>query len=96
MKKNLDIRWKFERYKLFRSSVKDEGKGLFVLEHGLVLSVRYADRLYVLKKGRVVTSGTASDMPEPPLPYRIYGIEAEISAYGCGLRIKGLDRAGIR
>ena len=96
MKKNLDIRWKFERHKLFRSLVKDEGKPLLVLEHDLVLSARYADSLYVLKMGRFVTPGTDSDMPELPLLCKVYGIEAENSADGCGLRIKDLDRAGIR
>ena len=92
----LDIRWQFELYELFRSLVKDEGKRLLVVEHDLDLAARYADSLYVLKKGRVVTSGPASDILEPALLREVYGIEAEASADGCGLRIKGLAGADTR
>ena len=96
MKNSLDIRWKFELYKLFHSLVKDEGKRLLVLEHNLILAAHYAGSLYVLKKSRVVTSGTASDMLEPSLLRKVYGIEAETSSGRCGLRFKSLARVDVR
>ncbi len=80
---------------LFRALVREEGKSLLVVEHDLNLAARYADSLYVLKKGRMVASGPAAEILEPGLLREVYGIEAAPSAEG-GLHIRGIAGAGGR
>lgn len=91
----LDIRWQLELYELFRTLVREEGKSLLVVEHDLNLAARYADSLYVLKKGRMVASGPAAEILEPDLLREVYGIEAAPAAEG-GLHIRGIAGAGGR
>lgn len=46
--------------------------------HDLNIAALYCDRIYVLKNGRVFTSGTPEEVLTPEIISEVYGIEADV------------------
>ena len=49
--------------------------------HDLNLAAYYCDRLYVLKQGRIVESGTPEQVLRPDLIHAVYGVWSEIQVH---------------
>ena len=46
--------------------------------HDLNIAAMYCDRLYVLKKGKIVAQGTPKEILTPNLIHEIYEVDAEL------------------
>ncbi len=73
----LDVSWQHEMLELMRRLAR-AGFGVLAVLHDLNLSAHYADRLMILKDGRVAADGTASEVLTPELIESVYGIRATV------------------
>lgn len=71
---HLDIHYQLSILEL----VRQVGVTTIAALHDLNLAAYYCDRLYVLKQGQVVESGTPEQVLRPDLIREVYGVEAEI------------------
>lgn len=62
----LDIRHEMEHFELIRGLVTG-GLGALVITHHLNIAARFADRMMVLREGRVVAAGAPGDVMRPDL-----------------------------
>ena len=60
--------------------------GALVVLHDLNLAARYADRLVVMARGRVVVSGAPQDVLSPRLLREVFGLHAQVLPRGAGDR----------
>lgn len=74
---HLDIRYQLEVLTLIR----ELGATKLLALHDLNLAAYYCDRLYVLKAGTVVTSGTPAEVLTPELLAAVYEVEAEVRCH---------------
>ncbi|HHT62539.1 MAG: ABC transporter ATP-binding protein [Bacillota bacterium] len=49
--------------------------------HDLNIAAMYCDRLYVLKEGRIYTTGTPEEVLTPEIIFEVYGIKADVSIH---------------
>ena len=54
------------------------GCGILMVTHDLDLALRYADRVLLLRAGKVVASGSAAEVMTPENLERAYGCRAEL------------------
>ena len=71
---HLDIKYQLQ----LLSIVKSLGIGVLAALHDLSLAAMYCNKLYVLKDGKVVTSGAPNDILTPELIRDVYEIECDI------------------
>ena len=74
---HLDIHYQLEILEL----VKNLGVTTVAALHELNLAAFYCDRLYVLKAGRMVASGTPEAVLRPDLIRDVYGVWSEVSTH---------------
>ncbi len=75
----LDLKHQLSVYKLIRELQRENNHTLVVVTHDLNLASQFADRLVLLKNGRVAGQGTPDVILQPGLLHEVY--EAEL-AYG--------------
>lgn len=71
---HLDVRYQIEVLEL----VKDLGLTTLAALHDLNLAALYCDRLYVLHKGEIVTSGRPHEVLTTELISSVYGVHSEV------------------
>lgn len=71
---HLDIKYQLELMNL----VKAQKKTVVAVIHDLNIASMYCDRLYALKEGKIVASGTAKQVLTPEFIKEVYEVEAEI------------------
>lgn len=71
---HLDIKYQLELMDL----VKSLGKTVVAVIHDLNIAAMYCDRLYALKGGKVVNSGTPAEVLTPEFIREVYEVDAEI------------------
>lgn len=71
---HLDIKYQLQ----ILSIVKSLGIGVLAALHDLSLAAMYCDKLYVLKDGKVITSGKPKEILTAKLIHHIYEIECDI------------------
>lgn len=71
---HLDIHYQLEILEL----VKSLGVSVIAALHELNLAALYCDRIYILDKGRVVTSGTPEQVLRPDLIRKVYRVWSEV------------------
>jgi len=81
---NLDLNSQLEVMDVIRDIVKD-GKTAIVALHDLNLALRYADRVVVMKNGRVIADGKPAEVLKEDIIERVYGVKA-IVKNECELR----------
>ena len=59
---NLDLAHQALMFKLVRERCRDRGAGAIVITHDLNLAAAFADRILLLKEGKVIGSGTPADV----------------------------------
>ena len=74
---HLDIHYQLEILEL----VKSLGTTTIAALHELNLAALYCDRLYVLKQGQLVASGTPEAVLHPDLIRDVYGVWSEVSLH---------------
>ena len=64
-----------------------EGKGVFTVMHDLALAFSFCDEIHVLHEGKILLSGSPSDLYRSPLIREIFGVElcldTETGRYFC-------------
>jgi ABC-type cobalamin/Fe3+-siderophores transport system ATPase subunit len=70
----LDLRHQVELCGLLRQLAGEQSIGVLMASHDLNLAGAFADRLLLLHEGAVVADGPASDVLEPGLLSRVYGL----------------------
>lgn len=74
---HLDIHAQLHTLGLMRS-LADDGIAVLAALHDLTLAARYADKIIVLDRGRVVASGSPADTLTPELIQLVYGVRADV------------------
>lgn len=75
---HLDVGHQLDVLDRVRSIARDEHAAVVVALHDLNLAARFADRVVVLHRGRVVADGTPSDVLAPGLLLSVWGIDSEL------------------
>ena len=73
----LDLKHQVEMMKLLRQLAREKNVGVLLASHDLNLAATNADRLILLDRGAVVADGTPTDVLDPDLLGRVYGVEME-------------------
>ncbi|HHN81599.1 MAG TPA: ABC transporter ATP-binding protein [Methanomicrobia archaeon] len=74
----LDINHQFEVMKLVRSFAIEHNMVVIIISHNLNLSLRYCDRLLLLKDGGVHSCGASDEVLTPDNIREVYGVEAQL------------------
>lgn len=75
---NLDLRHEMEILDVVKNVTRSHNTTTVLAIHNLSLAARYADRLVVLKEGRVHSNGTLQAVLTPETVREVYGVEAKI------------------
>jgi len=78
---------------LFRRIAREQGKGVLVTLHDLTLAARFADRVLLLDRGRLVADGPPARALTPQALTMTYGVETRRHAGEAGPLIEILRRA---
>jgi iron complex transport system ATP-binding protein len=73
----LDLRHQVEMCQLLRRLALEQNIGVLLASHDLNLAASFADRLVLLDQGRIAASGNASEVLDPELLQRVYGVKME-------------------
>ncbi|MEW9673528.1 ABC transporter ATP-binding protein [Ammoniphilus sp. 3BR4] len=74
---HLDIRYQLQIMDL----IKSLGITVLAALHDLNISAMYCDRLYVIKSGQIVTSGTPREVLRPDLIRDVFEVETEVTIH---------------
>jgi len=74
----LDITHQIEVMELFRRINRDEQRTLVAVLHDLNQAARYASHLVAMREGRVVASGTASEVITPELVEAVFSLPCRV------------------
>lgn len=83
----LDLRNQFELLGLLRRLAREHGLLVIVAIHDLNAAAAFADRLAVLREGRLVATGAPDFVLTPRLMAEVYGLEAEVCLSPTGRRV---------
>lgn len=82
----LDLRNQFELLALLRDLARQQGLLVVIAIHDLNAAARFADRIAVLRAGRLVALGTPAAVLTPGLLADVYGLRAEVMTTAEGHR----------
>ncbi|MDI9642146.1 MAG: ABC transporter ATP-binding protein [Archaeoglobaceae archaeon] len=77
---NLDIKNQIEVMRLVKTAVEDKGISAIVTVHDINLALNYAEKVLVLKEGKIFAFG-GREVVNEELLCAVYGIKAEIVKY---------------
>ncbi|HYD66244.1 ABC transporter ATP-binding protein [Azospirillum sp.] len=89
----LDLRWQLSVLQTVRDLADREGCIALIAIHDINLALRFCDRVVVLNKGRLLSTGTPDEALDSALLRRAYGVEGRVEACSRGFRIVLADRA---
>ncbi|NNG66464.1 ABC transporter ATP-binding protein [Caldanaerobacter subterraneus] len=75
---NLDIRHQLEVFGIIRKIVKEEGKTVVVVVHDLNLAARFADKIIMLKGGKVYAVGRPEEVLTQENIKEVYGVSSSV------------------
>jgi len=75
---NLDIKHQLEVMEIIKYLVATKRVSAIMAVHDLNLASRYADRVIIMKIGRIVDAGIPCDVLTPANIRSVYGVEAEV------------------
>jgi iron complex transport system ATP-binding protein len=76
----LDIRHQLEVMQLVSSLTRERHLTTIVILHDLNMAVRFADRVAVMSRGRMVCHGLPHAVIEPETVAAVFGVEAAMSS----------------
>jgi len=74
----LDIAYQVEILDCIAKLNKEKNVTVVAILHDINLSIRYADHIFAMKKGRLIASGEPKEIITPELMRRVYGMESTI------------------
>jgi iron complex transport system ATP-binding protein len=80
----LDLRHQVELLRLLKRLAKERQVAVLMASHDLNLAAALADRAVLLDAGAVAAAGTPSEVLEPGLLLRVYGVSMERVVAGAG------------
>lgn len=75
---NLDIRHQLEVMEIIRNLAMEKGISVVIAVHDLNLAARYADRVVMMKNGRVFCKGDPESVLTPENIMSVYGVESAV------------------
>jgi iron complex transport system ATP-binding protein len=96
---HLDMGHQLDILERVRRLAHDEGRAVVVALHDLNLAARYADRVVVLHRGRIVADGLPATVLSPALLRDVWGVWADLRTdprTGLPYLIPRLPEAGLR
>ena len=75
---NLDIWHQIDVMEILRSLVRKQDLTALIAIHDLNMAARYSDKIMMMKKGRIIASGTPNDVMTGKNLETVYGIKANI------------------
>ncbi|ADB58122.1 ABC transporter ATP-binding protein [Archaeoglobus profundus] len=75
---NLDIKHQLEVMEIIRNIVRENGITAVVAIHDLNLASRYADRIVMMKDGKVFAVGDPNDVLTPTNIEKVYGVKVKV------------------
>jgi iron complex transport system ATP-binding protein len=75
---SLDLYHQYHVMSLARAAA-DRGAGVIIVVHDLSLAASFADKLYILKNGKLVTSGKARDVLTSDFLREVYNVDASLT-----------------
>ncbi len=88
---NLDIRHTVSMMRLFRRMGDQPGKTVVVVLHDLDAAAAYADRIIVMRAGRVVRDGASAEIVDKALLADVFGVDGDVVDVA-GRRVIALTR----
>jgi iron complex transport system ATP-binding protein len=79
---DLDLHHQLEAMTAAREIADAQGSGVLIAIHDLALAARFADRLVMLREGRVVAQGHWREVLTPQHIEAVYGVSARIGSDG--------------
>ncbi len=76
---NLDIRHQLEVMELVKRVIREQGISAIMAIHDLNLAARYADRILMMKEGRIYAEGKPASVLNAENIRRVYGVEVELN-----------------
>jgi iron complex transport system ATP-binding protein len=73
----LDVRHQLDLYELLAAEVKARGIAGLVVMHDLNVAAQFADRVILMKRGKVVASGPVSEVMTPAVLRETFDVELE-------------------
>lgn len=70
----LDLRHQLDLYGQVRTLAREQGKTILMASHDLNLAATHADRMLVMKDGRIVADGRPGEVLTEPLLEAVYGV----------------------
>jgi iron complex transport system ATP-binding protein len=89
---SLDPLHQLETLALLRSAAS-KGRGVIAVLHDLTLAARVADDVMLLKNGRVLAQGVASEVLSPSHIAAAYGVQVDVVPHASGTAIVPIYRA---
>ena len=86
---HLDIRHQLDLLARVRRQSR-QGRAVVAALHDLGLAARFADRIAMLSRGRLVADGPPADVLTPALLHDVFGVRAEVAATESGLALRYL------
>ena len=74
---HLDIRNQLSIYRMMRRLADDWKMAVVCVSHDVNLAARFADRLVLMRDGRVAASGSPAEVVRPEVLSEVYGVEIE-------------------
>ncbi|QAY79388.1 ABC transporter ATP-binding protein [Sphingosinicella sp. BN140058] len=78
---NLDPLWQLRLMEILKAEARLAGRAVLVALHDLDLAARYADRLIVMKDGRIAADGDPLALVAGPVIPAVFGIERSASGW---------------
>ena len=75
---NLDMRHQLEVLEIITTLVKEKRISVVMALHDLNLAARFADKLAILKDGKIYAAGDPGDLLTPGNIREVYGVEAMV------------------
>lgn len=77
----LDIAHQMDVLSLVRRLSREKGLSVIVVLHDINMAARFCDRIFALKGGELVASGTPDELMTGPMLKAIYGIDMDVTRH---------------
>lgn len=78
----LDVAHQIEVLSLVQRLAHESGRSVVIVLHDINMAARFCDRIHALKSGRVVASGTPTEILSPNVLHEIYSINMAVVSTG--------------
>jgi iron complex transport system ATP-binding protein len=75
---HLDIQHQVDTFRLMLSLCREQGIAVLAVLHDLTLAGAFADRLYLVERGRVAAEGAPAEVLRAETIRRVYGIDVQV------------------